>query len=191
MWLARNLPLFHEMFSFLKSFFRRPADAPVETADSSVVTYPDANPHHYPNAFSAPARPLAHNQVPTAAPVAPRQVGGYSPVKGIELSLQAVINNLPLELQPRILQREVGDATISVPLEVVLSQLSRGSVAVGFGQFADGTINRVIVALVVTFAGLIAYVGYYRTRGWVRIILFVVASIGLIFGISYAALSGV
>jgi len=134
MWLARNLPLFHEMFSFLKSFFRRPADAPVETADSSVVTYPDANPHQYPNAFSAPARPLAHNQVPTAAPVATRQVGGYSPVKGIELSLQAVINNLPLELQPRILQREVGDATISVPLEVVLSQLSRGSVAVGFGQ---------------------------------------------------------
>ncbi len=52
----------------------------------------------------------------------------------IELPLQAILSNLPLELQPRLLQTEVGDATIEVPLEKILSQLSRGTVRISFGE---------------------------------------------------------
>jgi len=50
------------------------------------------------------------------------------------LPLQSVLQILPLELQPRVLYPEVGDATISVPLEKILAQLSRGTVKISFGE---------------------------------------------------------
>src|ERR1051326_8177967 len=110
--LARILPLFHEMFSFLKNFLRKPADEPAEISEPSVVMAPEAAqaPHAQPysngNGFVPVARPVA------ARPVAARAAAPAAPaVKGIEISLQSVINTLPLELQPRLLQRDVGAAT--------------------------------------------------------------------------------
>src|SRR6266478_6066172 len=54
--------------------------------------------------------------------------------KGVELPLQVILNNLPLELQTRVKQPEVGELTLAVPLEKILAQLSRGSVKVSFGE---------------------------------------------------------
>jgi predicted regulator of Ras-like GTPase activity (Roadblock/LC7/MglB family) len=67
----------------------------------------------------------------TAAPQAPRrsQVGKF-----MELPLQSVIDTLPLELQPKLRYTNVGELTISIPLEQVLSQLSRGAVKIAFGE---------------------------------------------------------
>ncbi len=54
--------------------------------------------------------------------------------KGIELSLQLVLKGLPLELQPRVKQIDVGDATMCIPLEMILSQLPRGVVKIAYGD---------------------------------------------------------
>lgn len=53
---------------------------------------------------------------------------------GLHIPLQAVLNGLPLELKTRIKQSDVGDASLSIPLEKVLSQLSQGAVRVAFGD---------------------------------------------------------
>src|SRR5262249_51799772 len=74
----------------------------------------------------------------------------------IEVSLDRILSALPLELQPRIRQSDVGDLTISVPLEKILAQLSRGAVKVSFGELrqaapgvftAENDRDRVLVAL--------------------------------------------
>jgi len=48
--------------------------------------------------------------------------------------LQPIISGLPLELQPRVLQASVGSLAVSIPLEKILAQLSRGVVKVSFGE---------------------------------------------------------
>jgi predicted regulator of Ras-like GTPase activity (Roadblock/LC7/MglB family) len=58
----------------------------------------------------------------------------HQPAKGLELPLQAILSTLPLELQPRVRQPDVGHVAIAIPLEKILSQLSRGSVKVSFGE---------------------------------------------------------
>lgn len=52
--------------------------------------------------------------------------------------MQTILQTLPLELQPRVLCPEVGDATISVPLEKILAQLARGVVKISFGELRLG-----------------------------------------------------
>ena len=54
--------------------------------------------------------------------------------KSVEVPLAAVLQGLPLELQPRLMNVDVGTAAIHIPLERVLSQLSRGSVKISFGE---------------------------------------------------------
>src|SRR5436305_8882501 len=116
------------MFGFLKNILRRPVEAPAE--------------NHEPPAEMDYAAPAA---APPPRPAAPRQNGGRPPAhqfgghqngvpqrpthhngsgKGVEISLQKVLEGLPLELQPRVRHPDVGDATVSIPLEKVLSQLS-------------------------------------------------------------------
>ncbi len=76
--------------------------------------------------------------------------------RGLELPLQEILNGLPLELRAKVKYSEVGDLTISVPLEKILSQLARGSVKISFGElrqavpqiFTSGNDrDRVLVAL--------------------------------------------
>ena len=52
----------------------------------------------------------------------------------VEVPLQKILEVLPVELQPRVRNPHVGDATISLPLDKVLSQLSRGAVRLSFGE---------------------------------------------------------
>src|SRR5579859_2825437 len=113
------------MFGFLKNLLRKAPETSAENYESvapeTVSTAPAPQPAARPPAFKAP--PLRRN--------------GASPNgngKGIELSLQSIVHGLPLELQPRVRRSDVGEATITVPLEKVLAQLSRGAVKVSFGE---------------------------------------------------------
>ena len=68
----------------------------------------------------------------TAAPITSN--GVHQNGKGIELPLQPILSGLPLELQPRLKHPDAGALTISVPLEKILAQLSRGAVQISFGE---------------------------------------------------------
>lgn len=114
-----------KMFGFLKNLLRK---APETSAENYESTQPesqaDSTPQPAPKAPVFKAPPLRRNGAPAT--------NGHG--KGIELSLQSVLQSLPLELQPRVRRTNVGDATITVPLEKVLAQLSRGAVKVSFGE---------------------------------------------------------
>ena len=110
------------MFGFLKNILRHPPATPVENQEPH---YPQPSSRAWPApATAAPASPYR--------PPRPNTVAQHG--AGIELSLQNILASLPLELQPRLLQQEVGDATISVPLDKVLAQLSSGTVKISFGD---------------------------------------------------------
>ena len=63
--------------------------------------------------------------------------GTHQNGQGIELPLQSILPNLPLELQPRLKHPDSGALAISVPLERILPQLSRGVVKVSFGELRE------------------------------------------------------
>jgi len=136
-----------KMFGFLKNLLRK---APEISAENYETTQPESEAASTPQSSPKPpvfkAPPLRRNGVPAT--------NGHA--KGIELSLQTVLQGLPLELQPRVRRTQVGDATITVPLEKVLAQLSRGAVKVSFGELrqaapdiftAQNDRDRVLVAL--------------------------------------------
>ncbi|HOX56814.1 MAG TPA: roadblock/LC7 domain-containing protein [Candidatus Paceibacterota bacterium] len=54
--------------------------------------------------------------------------------RGVELPLQPIFASLPQELQGRLVQPDAGGLTISIPLEKILAQLSRGAVHISFGE---------------------------------------------------------
>ena len=101
-----------------------------------VDTEPPPAPEFAPQSFSPPPRPARPARLPQQAvqPQASRAPVSRTNGKGLELPLQSILQILPLELQPRVLYPEVGDSTISVPLEKILAQLSRGSVKISFGE---------------------------------------------------------
>src|SRR5215471_9821389 len=118
------------MFGFLKNLMRKPQGHQAASAyaplPAEVASVPDIESQM---AYAeSPAVSASPRQAPARRP-APHQNG-----KGVEISLQSILNNLPLELQPRVRQPDVGGLTISVPLEKILAQLSRGSVKVSFGE---------------------------------------------------------
>src|SRR5437016_11341146 len=113
------------MFGFLKPLLRRLVESPVDTAPPPEPDfYSETQPEESPTARLRAAR-SSRDLHPNSRPQAGRPNG-----KGVELPLQPIIHSLPLELQPRVLYPEVGDATISVPLEKILAQLSRGVVKI-------------------------------------------------------------
>jgi predicted regulator of Ras-like GTPase activity (Roadblock/LC7/MglB family) len=132
------------MFGFLKNLLRKAPETSAENYEDTQDSVGSApQPAAKPPVFKAP--PLQRNGLP---------VNGNG--KGIEISLQSIIAGLPLELQPRVRRTDVGDATITVPLEKVLAQLSRGAVKVSFGELrqaasdiftAQNDRDRVLVAL--------------------------------------------
>jgi len=129
------------MFGFLKNILRRPVEAPVENQE------PPAEMDYAPPPPAARASRQAPARQNGGRPAAAYQAAGYQngtpsqrpshqngSGKGVEVPLQKILEGLPLELQPRVRHPDVGDATISIPLEKVLSQLSRGSVKLSFGE---------------------------------------------------------
>lgn len=124
------------MFGFLKNLLKR--GQPVPEDSSSAVSQPPAV------SARAPALPAK------AVPGGLTQPNGGHPKNGngaghngghahpspqtVEVSLQAILDGMPLELQPRVVRRDVGPASIHIPLERVLSQLSQGAVRIAFGE---------------------------------------------------------
>jgi len=137
------------MFGFLKTLLRKAQDTTTDSTSTSALE-PAAQPV-----------PVSHSSVQStsfrAATSARKNPGQYNGNgKSVEVSLQKILAGLPLELQPRIRQAEVGEQTISVPLEKILAQLSRGAVKVSFGELrqaapgvftAENDRDRVLVAL--------------------------------------------
>src|SRR5690348_1330601 len=121
--LEADQPRWINMFGFLKSLLRKPQESAVE---SEQVVAPES----IPVAKAA----HAHRPGPASRAIPPRKNVPHQNGKGIELPLQRILEGLPLELQPRVTQTDVGDLTISVPLEKVLAQLSRGVVKISFGE---------------------------------------------------------
>ncbi len=135
--MACFLRKFPKMFGFLKNLWRKPADAPADTSDNSEA----------PVAVLPPS-PVAAQPVPVARPVRPvrpvaRQQSYSQPAqpvaqpqasRGIEITLQPVLDALPLELEPLVLNKDSGEDTITIPLDRVLSQLNRGAVKISFGE---------------------------------------------------------
>ena len=117
------------MFGFLKNMLRKPRETAADTQD---VTSADASGSSL-SSYMPAATPAAAPQPAPRQAQAPR--ASHAPAsRGVEVSLQSILENLPLELQPRVRQRQVADTKISVPLEKVLAQLSRGSVKISFGE---------------------------------------------------------
>src|SRR3974390_782522 len=110
------------MFGFLKTLLRKSQDSAVE---SEQLVAPQS---------IAAAKAPAHRSGPPLRPATPRQNPVHQDGRGVGLPLQKILESLPLELQPRVVRPDVGDLTISVPLEKVLAQLSRGVVKVSFGE---------------------------------------------------------
>ena len=87
-----------------------------------------------PPPMPTPAHKRQIVMAPMPEPTPPRTGGIRQNGKGIELPLQPILATLPAELRPRLKYEDAGALTISIPLEKVLAQLSRGVVQMSFGE---------------------------------------------------------
>src|SRR5882757_3582343 len=98
------------MFDFFKNLLRKPAERPEESLPTTQAA-PAAPP---PPAFNGRGNGTGNGSRPAAPGQRP---GALLQGKGIELGLEGILAHLPLELQPRIKQGQVGNRTITVPME--------------------------------------------------------------------------
>src|SRR4051812_37002318 len=97
------------MFTFLKTLFhKKPADAPAEVAASSLPAQPE---RHIVRATPSPEATAAVPQVAVA-----------------RLSLLAILQKLPADLQANISQFPDETVTVALPLTSIQKQLAAGSV---------------------------------------------------------------
>ncbi len=106
------------MFDFLKNFLRKNRGAESDYADQipSVRTCRPAA------TMEPPAR--AHREQPPERAAA----------RNVEVPMRPILDGLPLELQPSVINHDIGDAAIAVPLEKILAQLSKGCVRITFAE---------------------------------------------------------
>jgi predicted regulator of Ras-like GTPase activity (Roadblock/LC7/MglB family) len=139
------------MFGFIKNLLRKSstASAGEYAADTEVAPEPPPAPESYVPPVQSPPPNFRRAAPANRAP-------GAGNGKGIEVPLQKILEGFPLELQPRIRQSDVSDYSITIPLEKVLAQLSRGVVKVSFGELrlaapevfsAENDRDRVLVPL--------------------------------------------
>jgi len=127
---------------YLKGLFRK--------SDASNTAVADVQPR-------SPEPPAPRAPV---LPVHPQSGNGngnnHGSFNGIRIPLQAILATLPLELSARVIQKEVGDLTVPVGYDRILSQLGSGMVKVNFGEirlaaphvFSPGTnCDRVVIVL--------------------------------------------
>jgi predicted regulator of Ras-like GTPase activity (Roadblock/LC7/MglB family) len=115
------------MLNFFKNFFRHEdknvfQDMPVPSAAAPAA-------HKTPGTSFRPRTPQAPMQV-APRPVTPIAADGDC----VQVSLASVFSTLPVELKSRVLQPNVGTATMSISVERVLPQLASGSVKLPFGE---------------------------------------------------------
>ena len=107
------------MLGYIKNLLRKWVETPDEDQAVPAVA-----------AAPAPARKIAMAPLPGATP----RNGSRHNGQGLELPLQPILAELPLELQPRLKNQDAGALTICISLEKVLAQLSRGRVKISFGE---------------------------------------------------------
>jgi len=108
------------MFGYFKNILRKMVEAPAEDATPATQYYDDVTAYEQTHAPSGKVSPSGN--------------GHHANGKEIELPLNIVLKGMPLELQLRVRWAAVGEAMISTPREKILSQLSRGSVKISFGE---------------------------------------------------------
>jgi len=125
-------------FGILKGLFRK-SEEPSNSDDGQAFV-----------ANSARQAPPAVEVAPAPAPSRRGQANQNSSgtgIAGITIPLQSILNGLPGELRSKVRVQAVGDLTITITLDKILSQLSHGVVEVPFGNirqaapqvFAPGT----------------------------------------------------
>ena len=135
-----------KMFGFLNHLLRKKQDVTTDSTSAPAIE---------PTAEAVPASSSNSNSSFRATPR--KNLGQQNGNgKSVEVSLQTILDGLPVELQPLIRQTNVGEQTISVPLEKILAQLSRGAVKVSFKELrqsapgvftAENNRDEVLVAL--------------------------------------------
>ena len=123
-------------FGYLKGLFRRD-DQSTNTdsgEDTSVgaETLPLVPPPVEVALAAAPSAPAAPAKAPQANANLDTLGAGVAP--GVAIPLQAVLNGLAPELRQRVRVQTVGDLTINIAIEKILSQLGQGHVRVPFGD---------------------------------------------------------
>ena len=126
-------------FGYLKGLFRRGDETnytDTNGEDTSIVTeaMPLVPPPVEIALAAAPAAPVAPATAPVPQANANLDTLGAGVTPGIAVPLQPVLNNLAPELRERVRVQAVGDLTVNVALDKVLSQLSQGQVRIPFGD---------------------------------------------------------
>src|SRR4051812_35800471 len=126
-------PVRNKMFGFFKKILRKPANASSEESgeqDNQIVESHELNPPTVQTLGARPGNGHSQNGNGNGNGNGHRKSTGH----GVELPLEPILKGLPLELQPRVKDTNVGDATIYIPLEKILAQLGRGAVNISFGE---------------------------------------------------------
>src|SRR4051812_16387850 len=120
------------MFGFLKTFVRKLVAEP--PAQNSELATMEPEPAASESAELPPGQAFFPAPAPQRINLPNRNGQAAQQNKGVQVPLQPIINTLPLELQSKVRFPEVGDRNISVPLDKILAQLSRGTVTITFGE---------------------------------------------------------
>lgn len=120
------------MLSTFKKFFGRRSEEKVAEAPLPLQPPP-----------VAPAQPTARARVdfgpgPVAKPM-PGNGAPINPSSTLALPLRTIIGRLPSEVMDRVLNTEVGEAEVFIPMQKVLSQLAQGAVRISFGELRQAS----------------------------------------------------
>lgn len=116
-------------FGRLKGLFRRSDEE--SDADNGQASVGASSP------LSPPAVEVASGHGAAASSPAPRNQSANkstSGIAGVAIPLQAILNGLPLELRPKVRVQTVGDLTVNITVDKILSQLGQGVVQIPFGD---------------------------------------------------------
>ncbi|MGN6553178.1 MAG: hypothetical protein ACTHLW_05600, partial [Verrucomicrobiota bacterium] len=126
------------MFDFLKNFFNgKEAEA---NENGNVFQHQAGARQTAPqngssSSSAAPFRPKYPRQnTPTAPEPAAVSPASAAPGGGIDIPLHAVLSGLPMELKRFVRTTEVGDATLTISMDRVFSQIASGAVKLPFGE---------------------------------------------------------
>ncbi len=136
----------HGFFGYLKGLFRRDEEfssADHNGEDSSLMTEARSlfPPPVEVGLAAAPAAAVEAAPSPVADTISNVDTRGAGVVAGLAIPLQSVLNGLPAELRERVRVQTVGEATITMPLDKVLSQLAQGQVRLPFGDIRKAALH--------------------------------------------------
>lgn len=124
-----------KLFGFLKGIFHKPdsSTASHDVSPDNTATPSAPPPPPLPTADARPVRNSNRSRNGNGEGNAARP----APARGattLTITLSGIVNNLPSDLLSKVRRAEVGDQTISIPLDKILSQLAQGAVKISFGE---------------------------------------------------------